>query len=724
MNDNNGTVRNNAYDAVDRLTQTIVGPAASVIGTTANTYQYDGLNRATRLTDNNDPADFTSASTVTFAYDTLSRVVEETQNGKAVDGAWSAQARRTALTYPNGRPVNFTYDLLERIQTIKDNGAGTNIAQYTYIGSQRVLQRQYQNGTQLTHLDNAGITDTGYDGLRRTVMRRDVRNDNSLIVGFGHAYDREDNKSYEAKLHSTSNSELYNYDSAYRITDFQRGQLNAMNTGIVAPSLTEDWTLDGVGNWRVDTVNGVPGNRLVNPVNEYTNINGGPLAYDQNGNLTAAALGYRWDYKNRLRQVCSLPAGATVCTSPGTRLLATYSYDALNRRTRKVVTNSGALNGTTNFYYDGWRTIEERDGADTVARQYVYGIDVDEPLIMDPSGGQRLFYHQNTLSSTFALTDSGGNIIEGYEYDAYGGQTVFGAGFGSVIGTVSAVANPYMYTGQRFDPESGLYYYRARYYDPLQGRFLQRDPLGLDVRINFYEYALGQPTRYTDPYGLEIGDQPNPDYSYADEVFKYYADQSGQKINNTGLSAKQLGSIKNMVANLKSLKGNGTGCPTVKVIYVTTKGPGVGVPEFAANAGKEPCTISWYFGHGANDAGTVDKVKKAIGGRDVPKVPDGKNGACMAPRYGVYSCFAGFYNSVIDPANRATAFNPMNGGVPSETDSAGIADYFNKNFTDTKKQIADMCKCCDGKVELRLYFGSFRERQKGDGAKAASFSKW
>jgi RHS repeat-associated protein len=503
MADNNGTVRSNAYDAVDRLIQTSVMPAPGVIGTTANAFQYDGLNRQTRLTDNNDPSDPTSASTVTFAYDSLSRIVEETQNGKAVDSAWFAQARRSALTYPNARQVNYTYDALERIQTIQDNGVLTAIAQYTYIGPQRVLQRQYQNGTQLTYLDNAGVTDIGYDGVRRTIERRDLRSDNSLVVGFTHVYDREDNKGSESKLHSPTNSELYSYDSVYRITDFQRGQ---------PTSSTEHWTLDGVGNWRVDTVNGVPGNRTVNSLNEYTNVNGGPLVYDQNGNLTAATLGYRWDYRNRLRQVCSLPVNTTSCTAPGAQLIATYGYDGLNRRTRKMVVNSGPLNGTTSFYYDGWRTIEERDGADAVSQQYVYGMYLDEPIVLDRSSGQRLFYHQNSLYSTFALTDVTGTVVEGYQYDAYGQQTVLAPDFTTITGTTSLHGNPYLYTGQRLDPESDLLYFRNRYYSSTLGRFMSRDPLFsygstsvLGARIgiaNSYLYTQDAPTARLDPLGM------------------------------------------------------------------------------------------------------------------------------------------------------------------------------------------------------------------------------
>jgi RHS repeat-associated protein len=383
--------------------------------------------------------------------------------------------------------------------TVQDHGAASNIAQYTYLGPQRVLQRQYQNGSELTYLDNSGTTDIGYDPLRRTVERRDLTGSNSLITGFAYSYDREDNKNYEQKLHQTADSELYSYDSAYRLTQFASGQLNGAGTAIVgSPASTEAWTLDGVGNWRADTINGAPDNRSVNSVNEYSSVNGGALVYDSNGNLINSGLTYQWDYRNRLRQICS---GAASCTSPGAQTVAVYSYDAMNRRTRKVVTNSASLNGTTNFYYDGWQTIEERDGTDTETQQYVYGIFLDEPLTLDLSNGSRYFYHQNTLYSTYALTNMSGGVVEGYRYDAYGVAAVLAPDFSTVVGSASTVGNPYMFTGQRLDPETGLMYYKNRYYSPVLGRFLSRDPKE-DVDINLFSYVGDRPTGALDPLGL------------------------------------------------------------------------------------------------------------------------------------------------------------------------------------------------------------------------------
>src|SRR5262249_46666628 len=148
---------------------------------------------------------------------------------------------------------------------------------------------------------------------------------------------------------------------------------------------------------------------------------------DDNGNVTDdGTLLYQYDAMNRLRTVTRKSDGMPI---------ASYSYDALGRRIRQVVSNSGALNGTTDYYLDSWQEREEHDGAKALTRQTVYGGAIDEPLVLDRNqngdstangpGDQRLFYHQNSLYSVFALTDTAATIVEGYQYDAYGRQTVF-----------------------------------------------------------------------------------------------------------------------------------------------------------------------------------------------------------------------------------------------------------------------------------------------------------
>jgi RHS repeat-associated protein len=478
-----------------------------VVGTNLQNFQYDGLSRLTMAFDNNDPTTAADDSTVTNAYDSLSRVIEETEQGQAIDSAWRAEALRSKLTYPNGRAEVYTYDHLDRLAAVKDQGAVQDIADYKYIGVDRVLERDYpQNGTRETYLDNAGTTDIGYDGLRRPVEMRDLRSDNSLIVGFTHTYDRMNNKLTQSMLHAAP-SETYGYDSAYRLIHFTQG------------SLVHTWNLDGVGNWdsvstgaSTETRQHSSNNEIISRTTGGTTTN---VISDDNGNETDdGTYVYAYDAMNRLR---------TVTRKSDNALVASYSYDAEGRRIQKVVTNSVGLNGTTNFYLDGQQEIEEHSGAGALTQQYVYGVYIDEPLVLDRNldgdtdangaGDQRLFYYQNTLFSVYALADTSANIVEGYEYDAYGKQTVFTApglaGVSSFSGLTNAspggssqFANPFLFTGRRLDDETNLYYYRARFMDPVQGRFLQRDRLGYADGMGLYEYVNDRVTHSTDPLGL------------------------------------------------------------------------------------------------------------------------------------------------------------------------------------------------------------------------------
>src|SRR5262249_38600186 len=106
------------------------------------------------------------------------------------------------------------------------------------------------------------------------------------------------------------------------------------------------------------------------------------------------------------------------------------------------------------------------------------------------------------------LTDQLGVPVERYTYDAYG-CPVIADGTGAAIPANSSgtphtlVGNPWLFTGRQFDEETGLYFYRARYYDCSKGRFLQRDPVGYLDGINLYEYVAGHPTIATDPIGLQ-----------------------------------------------------------------------------------------------------------------------------------------------------------------------------------------------------------------------------
>jgi RHS repeat-associated protein len=101
------------------------------------------------------------------------------------------------------------------------------------------------------------------------------------------------------------------------------------------------------------------------------------------------------------------------------------------------------------------------------------------------------YYHFDGLGSVIALSNANKQIIERYSYDVFGEPN-----------RASDVNNPYLFTGRRYDPEAGLYYYRARYYAYDIGRFLQPDPIGYDDGLNLYAYVGGNPLNFCDPSGL------------------------------------------------------------------------------------------------------------------------------------------------------------------------------------------------------------------------------
>jgi RHS repeat-associated protein len=210
--------------------------------------------------------------------------------------------------------------------------------------------------------------------------------------------------------------------------------------------------------------------------------------YDDNGNLirkTLLATGnytqYTYDAENRLTKVEEFMAG-----NPTPAATSTYRYDGLGRRIEKVA------NGQTKRYvYDGEDILLEYDGSNVLQARYTHGPGIDEPIAVT-KGSSTYFYHQDGLGSVTDLTDAAGATAKSYAYDAYG----------NILESPGTLEQPYTYTGREFDNESGLYYYRARYYDPATGRFLQKDPIGVLNNINLYPYTRNNSTNLVDPLGL------------------------------------------------------------------------------------------------------------------------------------------------------------------------------------------------------------------------------
>jgi len=218
-----------------------------------------------------------------------------------------------------------------------------------------------------------------------------------------------------------------------------------------------------------------------NSSNQLTSTPAATFTYDGNGNTvtkvdSTGTTQYNWDFENRLSSV----------VLPGTAGTVTFKYDPFGRRVQK-----SSASGATNYLYDGSNSLEEIDQSGTLLARYAQGAGIDAPLA-EARGRTSGFYEQDGLGSVTSLSGSIGGLADTYTYNS----------FGILTASTGSTGNQFQYTGRDYDSETGLRYYRARYYDPAVGRFLSEDPIGFDGGNNFYAYVENDPIDWADPFGL------------------------------------------------------------------------------------------------------------------------------------------------------------------------------------------------------------------------------
>jgi RHS repeat-associated protein len=466
-------------DPSGAVTQIAYTPTGNILSVTdarqgKTSYLYDSEDRFSGRVD---PLGATQTIPATGGYDAngnLLSVID--RKGQTATYTYDALNRISTASYADGSVVSYTWDQADRLTRIQDSVAGTitrsydnqdrlvsettpqGAVAYSYdaaghrtgmtVPGQSPVAYFYDAAGNLTQISQGSATVTiGYDADNR---RTSLTLPNGIVASY--AYDAA--SQLTGITYAFNGSALGGLGYGYDLAGNQISRGGALFQSVL-PSPVTSGSYDAA-------------NRL----DQWTTPGGGVSpSYDANGNLlNDGTRAYTWDARNRLTGITGV---------------ASFTYDGIGRR------QSTTINGRTVAYLnDGSDPVQEQSGGAALAN-ILTGLGIDERFTRT-EGATASTYLTDALGSSVALADGTGTISTSYGYDPYGNTSATG----------SANDNSYQYAGRPNDG-TGLYYNRARYYNPAWGRFIAEDPLGLNAGINEYAYALGNPISFNDPFGLQ-----------------------------------------------------------------------------------------------------------------------------------------------------------------------------------------------------------------------------
>jgi RHS repeat-associated protein len=445
LTDYNGKTTTYTYDALNRLLSRIPDPSLPDV---PETFTYTPTGKRATMTD--------ASGTTTYTYDNLDRLITKaTPQGTLTymyDRAGNVASMQSSN--PHGVSAAYTYDNLNRLATVVDNNlpTGQNTTTYTYDPVSNLATATYPNGLQSTFV---------YDDLNR------LRSLNGYQYQLGPTGNRT------GATEPSGRTLTWSYDGIYRLTQEAISLDPHSNNGTV------NYGLDPVGN-RLSQSSSIPligsGTFTFDPDDRLSTE-----TYDNNGNtIVSGARNFAYDFRNRL---VNMNSGAV-------RLI----YDGDGNRVAKTTTSF-----TTRYLVDdlnptGYAQVVEELVGGAVQRSYTYGLQrLDQNQLINGTWTPS-FYGYDGFGSVRQLTGTTGTVTDTYDYDAWG----------NTANTTGSTPNIYLFRGEQYDPDLQLYYLRARYFNPLTGRFISRDPIRPRNQCDEhrYLYACSDPVNRIDPSGL------------------------------------------------------------------------------------------------------------------------------------------------------------------------------------------------------------------------------
>ena len=430
--------------------------------TNISTWHYDSLGRVTRAV--------CDGKSYEYIYDAHGNLKEKRSNGKRLVSYTHDRAGQiTEIRDPAGVCTRYEYDILGRRSRIYNND-GLEV-RYGYDALNRISRIHYGNGVETAYTYDG-------DGNVRTL---ETRAGGNVLLSFAYRYDGNGNRTAKTGTQAAlggitseitaGNNALdisYNYDVRGQLLEERRNGASVCYAYDKAGNRIRKTDAQGEIRYLYNEKNQL--------VEEESPADRKQFSYDRQGGIieekNAAGI-RRFSYNSRRQQT-------RVETETGSVQENRYDAEGL----RFELLENGRR--TSFVYHDG--ELLQEEGREEQGTSYHLGAGMEAFR----RGQELSYYHRDEQLSTVFVTDGQGEIRNSYQYDA----------FGMSLGTTEKLNNRIRYTGQQYDELTEQYYLRARYYNPVAGRFMQEDVYQGDG-LNLYAYCGNNPVVYDDPSGYK-----------------------------------------------------------------------------------------------------------------------------------------------------------------------------------------------------------------------------